>query len=99
MRLRKVHRVLEFRQPDWLKKYIDSNRAKRKKEQELRQFRKWTYKIINHSILWETGEDIRKREPIQLENDPKRVEQLIAKLNFVYRVIITETVCVIQKRN
>ena len=59
MKLRKIHSVLEFKQPDWMKKYINSNTEKRTNTANSfeKEFLKW---MIN-SVYGKTMANLRKK--------------------------------------
>ena len=58
MKLVGVHRILQFKQSDWLKKYNDSNTDKRKNA--VNSFEKEYFKLINNTVYGKKRKNLRK---------------------------------------
>ena len=69
MKLTNIHRVLKFKQSDWMKKYIDFNTKKRKTATN--DFEKHFFKLVINSIYGKTIENLRKRTNVRLVNNEK----------------------------
>ena len=58
MKLVGVHRILQFKQSDWLKKCIDSNTDKRKNA--VNSFEKECFKLIDNTVYGKKRKNLRK---------------------------------------
>ena len=78
--LKKVHRVIQFNQKDWLKPYIDMNTKLRKEAKN--DFEKDFFKIMNNSVFGKTMENVRKHRDIKLVTTDEKRNKLVSEPNY-----------------
>ena len=67
MKLTKIHRVLQFKQCNWMKKYIDFNIKKRMCATN--DFEKDFFKLMSNSVYGKTMKNLRKRINVRFVNN------------------------------
>ena len=95
LKIKKVHRVLEFDQSPWLKKYIDFNTDKRKHARN--PFEKDFFKLMNNSIFGQTMLNIRKRVDVRLVTNYKKLDKLTSKPTYVSSKIFNKNLMAVHK--
>ena len=88
LKLKKIHRVIEFNQKEWLKPYIDMNTKLRKAGKN--DFEKDFFKLMNNSVFGKTMENIRKYRDIKLVTTDKKRSKLVSEPNYHTINLISE---------
>ena len=78
MRLKKVHRVLEFNQEPWMESYIRMNTEFRKQAKS--DFKTNFYKLMNNSAFGKTMENLRNRVDVKIVRawEANRIHKLVS---------------------
>ena len=80
LKLSKVHRVIEFRQEDWLKPYIMMKTELRMHVEN--DFEKEFYKLMNNSVFGKTMENVKNHRDIKLVTTEKKTLKLVSEPNY-----------------
>ena len=78
--LKKVHRVIEFKQEAWIKPYIDMNKKLRTDAKN--EFEKDFFKLMNNTIFGKTMGNIRNHRDIKIVTTNKQRNKLASEPNY-----------------
>lgn len=97
MRLKRLGRILMFRQSEWLKPYILLNTNERTKARN--EFEKNFFKLMSNAVYGKTLENVREHVDVKLRNSWSGrygAKNLIVKPNFKKRVVFNENLVAIE---
>ena len=79
--LKKVHRILEFKQSNWMKSYADFNTKKRK--EATNEADKNLFKLLINAVYGKTMENMRKRIKIRIKTKEKDFLKYAARPRYI----------------
>ena len=96
IKVKKIHRVIEFNQKAWLKPYVDIDTELRKLARN--DFENDLFKLMNNSVFGKTMENIRKHRDIKLVTTDKKRSKLVSEPNFHAMNLISEDLSIIEMK-
>ena len=96
LKFKKIHRVIEFNQAEWLKPYIDMNTELSKAAKN--DFGKDLFKLMNNLVFGKTMENIRKHRDIKLVTADKKRSKLVSEPNYHTINLISEDLSIIEMK-
>ena len=96
LKLKKIHRVIEFNQEAWLKPYIDMDTKLRKLAKN--DFEKDLFKLMNNLVFGKTMENIRKHRDIKLVKTGKKRSKLFSEPNYHTINLISEDLSITEMK-
>ena len=94
--IKKVHRVLQFRQENWLSPYITLNSEKRQVESN--KFEENFYNLMNNAVCGKKCESKRRSNKITNSRAAEHALRKISKFEFHRCMIFEETLAVLMTR-
>ena len=89
LKLKKIHRILEFNQSQWLKQYVDFNAQKRIEAEKIGDTDgKALYKFMNNVVHGKTMENVRNRIDVKLVSKKKR----LSKMDIQTKLYVTQNI-------
>ena len=85
-----MHKILEFKQSDWMKPYIDFNTQKADKN---------LFKLLNTAVHGKTMENIRKRIKIRIITNEKDFIKYASRPTYIGHKIFYKNLVVIHEKN
>lgn len=95
MVVKKVHKILKFRQSPWLKTYIDFNTRQRALARN--DFEKDFFKLMNNSMFGKTMENLRNRRKVDLVNKEWRLKKIVAQPTFKSFTIFHQNLLAVER--
>ena len=96
LKLKKVHRIIEFNQEAWFKPYTDMNTELRKIAKN--DFEKDFFQLMNSAVFGKTMENVRKHRDIKLVTTDKKRSKLVSEPNYHTINLISENLSIIEMR-
>ena len=96
LKLKKVHRIIEFNEEPWLKPYIDINTELEKIAKN--DFRKDFFNLMNNAVFGKTTENVRKHRDIKLVITDKKRSKLVSEPNYHTMNYIPEDLSIIEMK-
>ena len=97
MKLTKIHRVLTFKQSDWMKNFINFNIGKR--TNAANSFEKDFFKLVINSVYGKTMENLRKRVNVRRVNNEKDFLKCTSRPIHITNKIFAKNYAAIQSKN
>ena len=96
MKFKKIHRILKFKQKDWMKPYIDFNTQKRK--EATIGVDKNLSKLLKNAVYGKTMGNLRKRIKLRIVKNEKDIIKHISKPSYVSHKIFDKTLVAIHEK-
>ena len=96
VQIKKVHKVLEFKQTDWLASYINFNTKKRAESRTT--FEKNYYKLLNNSVYGKCVENVRKRIKVKVVNKREAGLRIVSKPSMLRSMTLRDDLVIFETR-
>ena len=77
LKLKKMHKIIQFNQNPWLNPYIEMNTKLTPEAKN--EFEKYLFKLMNNSFFGKSMEHLRKQRDIKLVTDNKQRNKLVSE--------------------
>ena len=96
MKLKKVHRILKFKQKVWMKPYIDFSTPKRK--EATNDADKIHFKLSKNAVYGKAMENLRTTIKIRIVKNKKHIVKYISKPSYVSHKIFDKNIVAIHEK-